>query len=473
MSTSRTRSMPSATNSHLDPGDIMEVADSKTATGSKTSMSSGHESHVSDDSEMEPFENYRRRIEQALAFIGMEGFDIEPLHHGYTFQNCVYALTSKDNTRKYILRVPVCPDLGETDEKCEAIENDAFLLDYLQGKLPVPRVKAICATTDNALNKPFMVQTRLSGQPLDDIYGSLKQEEKLAIVDQIVNLMTELESIQFSKAGTFTISSLETTDSFAPIKVFSEGNSDFVKLRTTTLDRQGPDLKSFLTSHVQGWIAQELRDEGSEEQSLTIGSWKKVLSMLDTLDNEGAFAKAPCPIVLHHWDFEPRNIMVEQDSSNKWHITGVIDWDDALALPRPLARRPLDWIWDWNPEGFTGYLDTDHHPKKELSDEEKELKAAFDSLAAKKLKGYLEDAYGHGRWLRRIWTFAKLGIYSTWYLDLVKLLIDDWEARPKPIPVVHEWWTLRSMIKMVKDSFSPKNLIKKARQRLRRLLKKL
>ena len=399
-----------------------EMPDTQTTTETNIPASDDG-SDASDDSEMEPFNEYKAKIDQALKDINMPDFDVQEIHHGYKFQNCVYALkSSKDEAEQYILRVPLCPTVRKNDGKCEAIENDAFLLEYLQGKLPVPKVKLVSATKGNALDTPFMVQSRLPGQSLDGLYADLKHEERMAIVEQVVDLIAQLESIQFDTAGTFASSS-------ADVRIFDGGNTEYLKLPSTSLDRRGTNLKAFLISHIQSWVQEELKLEGSEEKSLTISSWKGMLAMLETLDQEGTFAQSPYPIVLHHWDLEPRNLLVEQDPSGAWRITGIIDWDDALAVPRPLARRPLDWIWDFDSEGFTRYMDTDHHPKLDLSDDRKELKARFDTLAAEKLDGYLEDAFGNGRWMRRIWQFAKGGIYCTWYLDLVELLFKDWEAR--------------------------------------------
>ncbi|KAL8722833.1 MAG: hypothetical protein Q9181_007414, partial [Wetmoreana brouardii] len=188
----------------------------------------------SDDSEMEPFLDYLPKIQRLLSDIGLEGFSVEALQHGYTFQNCVYALESSDNDKQqYILRVPRCPDM--TDGKCLAIENDAALLGYLTEKLPVPRVKAYSTTEDNALEAPFTIQTRLPGQALDGIYNDLPHEDKLLVVDQFVELLVSLESITLSKAGTFTAPSLpppakDFNDTAIPsISTFNEVDDNFVK----------------------------------------------------------------------------------------------------------------------------------------------------------------------------------------------------------------------------------------------------
>ena len=432
---------PTEVDEGMSEKSTLEADDLQTDLDVKESDASDNESIASvasDLSEMESFSDYLPKIERLLCDIGLVDFSVEELQHGYTFQNCVYALNSlTDEKEQYILRVPVCPDFRETDERCEAIENDAFLLGYLADKLPVPRVKAYSTTRDNALNAPFTVQTRLPGQSLDDVYGDLDHKDKFAIADQIVDLLAKIESVTFATAGTFTASCplpgivCDFNITAAPsVSIFNEGDEEFMKDPKVWQDRAGPDVKSLLISHLNGWIQKELKDD-EEQNSLTIPSFKKLLGMMDDLDHEEAFKDGPYPVVLHHWDLEPRNIMVEK-SSGAWRVCGVIDWDDAIALPRPLARKPPAWIWDFDAEGFTGFLDNDHHPNYALSDENMMLKAHFDAKAAAAFPHYLEDAYGCGRWLRRIWTFTRSEIHSTWYLDLVKQLPDNWAARPKP-----------------------------------------
>ena len=395
-------------------------------------------SDTSDDSEMEPFSDYLPKIEQLLSELGLTGFSAEPLQHGYTFQNCVYALKSPINDQQqYILRVPNCPDFEGDDEIHEAILNDANLLGHLVDKLTVPRVKAYSATKDNVLGAPYTVQTRLSGQSLSDVYSELTHADKLAIVDQFVDLLAKLETVNFAMAGTFTASptlpnvmSDFCTTAAPSVSIFDKGDEDFIESLQTLQDRAGPNLKALLISHLNGWIARELKDE-VQYQSITMPLLRGMLAIIDGLDREGSLRDGRYPVVLHHWDLEPRNIMVD-NSSGTWKICGVIDWDDAIAVPRPLARKPPSWIWDFNSELYTSYMDNDHQPNTNLSDENIALKAYFNEKTATALPHYLEDAYGRGRWLRRIWTFARNGIHSQWHLDLIGQLLKDWDERPKP-----------------------------------------
>ena len=421
--------------------EITERNEGQELENDEAPVASDNESVSSDDSEvteMEPFADYLPKIEQLLVDIGMEHLTAEVIHHGLTYQNCVYALTSPDpSVHEYILRVPILPDFRESDGRCVDIQDDAALLGHLDGKMPVPKTRAYSTICENPLNAPFTVQTLLPGTSLDDVYWDLAHEERTRIIDQFVELLAEHESITFPTAGKFTApaslpASTNAYDSAEPVSVsiFAKGDEEFVKDPQMKADRQGPNLKSFLVSHIKGWIEKETRvDADGKWPSLTLQSWKRVLEIVDELDREGAFKHSPYPVVLHHFDLEPRNIMVDK-VADSWNITGVIDWDHTDALPRPLSRRPPDWIWELNGgPAFTGYLDNDHFPNPDISEEGLALKSYFDDKAAAALPDYLEDAYETGRWLRRIWTFAEKGAESCWYMDLIKQLVKDWDER--------------------------------------------
>lgn len=358
-----------------------------------------------------------------------------------------HALTSNVNEEEqYILRVPTLPEQRETNGKYEPIRNDVTLLGYLQEKLAVPRVKAYCITRDNALKAPFTLQTRIPGASLDRIYGTLDQTDKLAIIDQVVELIVKLESIRFPKRGVFVgssplpdkISEFLTDDALS-INVSNEDDSYPTKDARSIRARAGANVKSLLASHLQEWIAFHLEDGADGFNSFIVGSLRNLLGALEELDTGGTLSDQECPIVLHHVDLEPRNIMVE-NRDGKWKISGIIDWDDALALPRPLARRPPNWIWDWNQDICTGYWDADHHPTLSLSRHEAALKAYFDRKAAAALKGYLEDVYTSSQWLRRIWFFARYGIRQCFHLDLLEKFEADWSVRIVETPL--SWMAL-------------------------------
>lgn len=189
---------------------------------------SDNDSNASGESETAPFEDYRLQLEQLLGSLGFPFCSIEVILHGYNYQNCVYEIgVLNDIDKKYILRVPILSDIRDSDGKCESIENDAALLQYLQDKLTIPRVEAFSAGLNNVLKKSYTILTRLRSIFLNKVYDDIDFEEKAAIVYQLVELLAKVQSIHFDRAG-----------SFAPFCPRQSGRSE-------PLDLSILDIKSF------------------------------------------------------------------------------------------------------------------------------------------------------------------------------------------------------------------------------------
>ena len=422
----------------------IEQQNARTTTFEKTENKhhSDGESIASDElEEMEPFDTYQTKIEQLLHNIGFEEFLIEALQHGYNFNNCVYALTSSSNPEeRYILRVPIDGAIRDLDGRHERLESEIAVLDFLKDRLPVPRVKAYSLTTDNVLEAAYTLQTRILGESLNKLWGTMDLPDKYAIVDEFLKLLVELESVRFSRAGTFAATATlpSTTNDFigtdAPrIDAYEPYIKDDIA-QERNFQLSGSETKSFLKQHLKGWIQEEV-DRDQHNLSCSIGPrFQRLIDILIDMEGEGAFRDTTFPIVLHHCDLEPRNIMVS-NASGAWKICGIIDWDGAVSLPTPLSRVPPRWIWHFPDEdaGFEdGFLNDDQYADPELSEENKALKAHFDTKIEVLLPGYTEDAHGRGRWMRRIWHFAEDGAFRVWQWEFLDQLPKDWAARPKP-----------------------------------------
>ena len=401
------------------------------------------ESDGSNGSFMELFDTYNIKVRQLLASINLRDFSIEVIQHGYHYINCVYGLkSSRDPAERYILRVAIKGAIRESDGRHETIENDIAVLGYLRDRLPVPRIMAYSATTDNVLEAAYTVQTRIQGDSLNNVWPGLDWADKYAIVDEFIDLLAKIESITFATAGTLSTpaplpaKSIDVLNTDDPVvRVFYAFAREPLKDPTMIKDRAGPNVKSLLKSQLDMWIQEEIGRDAHELDIAITPRFKKMLAMLEEMDEEGFFNDQPFPVVLHHWDLEPRNLMVSK-ASGSWKICGVIDWDCALALPTPLARVPPRWIWRL-PHTYlyseSGYLNDDQYGDPELPDQNKELKAYFDTRIEAVLPGYTEDAYERGRWMRRIWHFAKEGAYKPREWEFLDQLPEEWAARHKHV----------------------------------------
>lgn len=331
--------------------------------------------------------------------------------------------------------MPVYPKF-EDDGTCLAVESDAAVLGYLAGKFPVARVKAYSIKSDNPLEAPYTIQTRLHGHSMDNVYKyDLDHESKLHLIDQYVDLIAQLEAITFPIAGDFRgapppeTSTDSTTPPTPKIAVFQTKKDEPTTDPQAIKDRAGPDVKLMIDSHLNALIA-NLNDHW---RPILGPLYRQLLKILEELEAEGALKDGPFPVVLHHWDLEPRNIMVE-NSSGSWEFCGVIDWDQTLTMPRPLARHAPEWIWELEgaPE-HTRHFETNYQPR--LSEEQLALKVYFDMKAACVLSMFLEDAYGRGTWLRRVWddirTYARAGGSEMWFKYDIESTVRMWEKGPK------------------------------------------
>jgi len=150
---------------------------------------------------------------------------------------------------------------------------------------------------------------------------------------------------------------------------------------------------------------------------------------------------------LHHWDLEPRNIIVQHEGEGteiRWRIAGVLDWDDALSLPATLCRQPPVWLWDpsYNRSSWPQHHDYDGDIDalaptyySGIEGDDQQIKRRFEEKYIKKvmalghhgrMEAYVDEAYGTGRWLRRLWRFARYGFSSEQDVKRLNKLEQEW-----------------------------------------------
>lgn len=114
-----------------------------------------------------------------------------------------------------------------------------------------------------------------------------------------------------------------------------------------------------------------------------------------------------------------------------------------------LTRKPPVWLWDFSDdETFSSSIlrdydgDVDLLPPElyegsgtRISAEDLQLKKHFETVFAdimysrygsRQRQIYHDDAYGRGRWLRRLWRFALDGFSDAQHLDRFNKFNKDW-----------------------------------------------
>ncbi|KAG9664324.1 hypothetical protein KCU95_g1092, partial [Aureobasidium melanogenum] len=348
------------------------------------------------------------------------------------------------------------------------ILDEASVLNLLvRSGIHVPKVLAFDITRNNALKFPYSLHTRLPGTNLSYIWEDMSTDDKMIIAGELAELLASLDKIRFQESGR-VLHDESTAIAHLPLDLVKRseiGEQVVVRgfFRGPELfdARERPSapttssLYDLLSTHIDDQIQYNKFKRPNDSDS----NFPKLHAVLEDMKDMGWFSSDDGSTefsIIHHWDFEPRNIMVEQtehaDGSFSWHVTGLIDWDDAHCLPPVLTRRPPLWLWDFSddnllPSAVQKYYDTDYDMMPleyyrevnpdHLTAEDAKIKKRFEEVMADKIYSprygaramevYQDDTYGRGRWLRRVWRFAKEGIFSEPnHNDRFEQLLKEW-----------------------------------------------
>jgi hypothetical protein len=249
-----------------------------------------------------------------------------------------------DNTSELILRVS-----GNHVSKIKT-ENEAAVLSWLnkETNIPVPQVIAYDSSVDNPLHHEYILMTRESGQSLADVYSSFDSAQMDTILDQLVDINTELHKHTWSHVGGLTFDEdghiisgpvLEETFWFEPdiLALWPAGET------FDSLNISGP-----FTSYTQYISAHLVRYKHAIEIHPFLKFMHDILPQLNhfitiitsdplqtELDN--------IPLRLAHKDLHFANVLVDSATAR---ITSIIDWEFAGVVPFTRWNPSRAFLWN-------------------------------------------------------------------------------------------------------------------------------
>lgn len=333
----------------------------------------------------------------------------------------------ESNVPPCILRIPF--DETEFSESNEIAGQVAVLRFLHKYGLPVPQVWTYDMTADNAIGSRYVLQTRMPGAPLSDIYDDLSTEEKRQIVDQWVDLLVKIESIKFPMAGRLVaaVPSKPCPNSkLQGVEIVGFGTSQFEGDRNAVETKPATSLVDLLFSQFEAW---KEHDQNPSTDRGTSKLWAQIIEIAKEMDSLQLLGSVnDNENVLYHWDLASRNILVEQRLGN-WEITAVLDWDGALSVPPVLARKPPIWLWDFSDDPSDWDGDVDIYIPEGPPCIDHTLKEYFHEKIGKHLSTYIQDAYENGRWIRRLARFALYGFLTNEDCKRCDTFVRDWRAK--------------------------------------------
>ena len=299
--------------------------------------------------------------------------------------------------------------------------------------MPAPETIAYDATIGNQIESEYIIQRRIPGVPLEDIYNGLEMDEKEHVMDQVIDLLVEMENIQFPATGQLAAAGCLPD---ASIVDGNDASRNAAGVATAPFLRAicEPPRPSPTPTTLEETFADRLRVLDEEERETPSGivmlpMFARLSEIIAEMRGLGFFEECSvAPNVLHHWDFEPRNIMVERGTDGQYKVTGLLDWDGVLSVPLVLARKPPAWLWLPEEKKATSSLDWGWDVD-ELDLGPVELRAPFEREMEKRVGSkYTEDAFGKGRWIRRVWRFLLDGFLGSGDFRRYDKFIEEWNC---------------------------------------------
>lgn len=369
----------------------------------------------------EPFETYRLKVQQLCRSIGFGEAVVEWMSGGCFNRVSKLTLTSGEQC---VLRVPRDINPGPVSH-AQNVKDQVGIISFAAPLIPVPGVLAYDTTTDNIIKSPYIIQKLAPGQPLSEVFqGALTIQDRFQIASIIADIFVRMERISFPKPGRLVtgpgipercddFSQLSTGVVIAPFKICT---GEVVE--STSSKSVGDFMGAIIDMYYESQI----------DKQYMVPRWTRLREINQEMKSRGLL---DCQqLVLLHWDFNPRNILVDRTPDNNWKVTAVLDWDGVLSVPRVLARESPGWLWQPDDQTDQGSDRNRLEAPRKLNFREDSIKRHFEDClkASVNIADYRNDAYDKGCWARRLFDYLHEPFHGCVDWSTYEKFVSDWEA---------------------------------------------
>jgi len=233
-------------------------------------------------------------------------------------------------------------------------ENESAIIYWVRQNtsIPVPDIISYDATVENPLNREFIIFNRCPGVAISDIYDDLSSTQLDIILNQLIEILTDLHTHEFHTIGGMAHCSdspekivpgpvLDETFWFLPdIPLYFSNTKE--TLESLNISGPYPDYISFVTASVEKHM-----HVAESHPSLTF--LRKYFTLLsDFLSGLPQHAEDlnNTPIRLAHKDLHFANILCDPVTTK---ITAILDWEFAGTVPFPCWDPARAFLWNARP----------------------------------------------------------------------------------------------------------------------------
>lgn len=302
---------------------------------------------------------------------------------------------------EYVLRIPRSYEDGDFN-----FDFDSAILKFVDGitDFDVPRIVQFDKTIDNPLGRPYVLQHRLPGRCLDDLWEELNHAQRLCIAKECARFLSQLTQLKNIVGGKVDPKSVPQ-DGYPKTTITRDVSlHQFEKspggLPPTNVGQPAGNISplKLIQSRLIDW------KEGPDEMC-PYDCLAKMAGKLE--ENSNVFG--PEQYFLSHGDFFARNIMAKVVNESTATITGILDWDLCGFKPAVVAKQDPSWLWSWDRDDFFALHTADLH--KPITEEEKEIKNVFEAGVDKEFKRI--NTIPEREVARWLWTWAVDGIFHS------------------------------------------------------------
>lgn len=289
----------------------------------RSQRSSGHESDAGSTSTweygQEAFEIYKLKVAELCRKIGRrEPSELERTKGG-SFNRAIGVELREGKILKCVFRIPRCP---LDDEQAIDIKDQVTVLIHLSqfDFLHVPSIIAYDTTPENATGDQYVLQERLPGVALQDVFYDLSMSEKSQITTLVAELLIKMESITLPKPGQLNGDrSLPRYSHHAP----SPAGIAITGFRETPME----DIPAFEKQHLASLLIVifEYKKEKAGDCYRLVYMLERLHDIVRDMMRAGLMRTTDSESVIWHWDISARNILIDRVASRDQQL------DNSLA----------------------------------------------------------------------------------------------------------------------------------------------
>lgn len=379
----------------------------------------------------ESYETFQHKVMTLFRNLGLTPIACQRLLGGS--YNRVIAVDC-DPEESFIIRIPRVPNPtydgsipypGSPDSSSPrpTLHDRVRVLQHIgsNADVAVPRIVHYDLTENNPLGKPFEIQTKLPGVSLENVYQHFTPEQKRDMTIRIVDVIRKISLVRFPSIGQLRSSSPSDNDASLTTK-------------SATVTPESPN------STLRTYLLQKFTDKLYEYQSRNDPFTHYIRQLLLAVENAFKGYTSQGTICLLHPHLVPRNILVDippgsEGATDKYVISGVLDWDGAQAAPVEVAYTVPTWLWqpwlDERSEDSNNPPDEDPDLISDTLDQDlKSLKRLFERRIEKIVPGFMSVVRAaYSRRIKSFYQLAQSGFDSHVDLELAKAVIEQFNGR--------------------------------------------